>query len=50
MRLVIKRDKIIAYSLGIDGRDDGGAVSGSSRREVEKSVDVGFALLIPGIG
>jgi hypothetical protein len=50
MRLVMKGGKLIAYSLGIDGRDDGGSVAGSSRRVVEKSVDVGFELSIPGAG
>jgi hypothetical protein len=50
MRLLMKGDELIAYSPGLDGRDDGGAVSGSSRREVEKSADVGFALSIHGAG
>ncbi len=44
MRLVKKGDRLIAYSLGVDGRDDGGEVAGSSRQDVEKSADVGFEL------
>ena len=50
MRLVMKGDKIVAYSVGIDGRDDGGLVSGSSSRQVEESADVSFALSVPSTG
>jgi hypothetical protein len=46
MRLVIKGDRLIAYSSGVNGRDDGGEVAGSSRQGVEKSADVGFGLPI----
>ena len=42
MRLVKKGGRLIAYSLGVDGRDDGGEVTGSSGQDVEKSADVGF--------
>jgi len=44
MRLVKKEDRLSAYSLGVDGRDDGGEVAGSSRQDVKKSADVGFEL------
>jgi len=47
MRLVRERDRLIAYSLGVNGRDDGGKVDGSSDVKVKESADVGFALPIP---
>ena len=46
MRLIREGDRIIAYSLGVNGRDDGGKVAGSSRQGVEKSPDIGFELSI----
>jgi len=50
MRLVLKGDKLVAYSVGIDGRDDRGEVSGSPLRDVQESADVGFVLTCQGPG
>jgi hypothetical protein len=46
MRLMREGDRLIAYSLGVNGRDDGGKVDGSSSVKVKESADVGFALPI----